>query len=136
VAAERGHAFALDEPDQPVPVSADPGDVAIMLDNLIENAIVYSPAGGVVTVTVSGDGVRVRDQGPGIDPAEAARVFDRFYRGSAGRAAPGGTGLGLAIVRDLAGRWRGSVGVEPSDAGTCIAVRLQAAREGVEIANS
>jgi two-component system sensor histidine kinase MprB len=95
-----------------------------VLDNLIENAIVYGPDGGTVALSVGGDGVvRVRDDGPGINPAEAARVFDRFYRGSAGKETPG-TGLGLAIVRDLAARWGGAAEVEPSGSGTCIAVRF------------
>jgi signal transduction histidine kinase len=71
----------------------------------------------------------VRDNGPGIDPAEAARVFDRFYRGTAGRGTPGGTGLGLAIVRDLAARWGGAAELEPGGAGTSIAVRFPHAEE-------
>jgi signal transduction histidine kinase len=76
-----GHAGALDleEPADRVSVTAEAADVAAILDNLIENAIVYSPGGSAVAVAVGGDGVvRVRDNGPGIDPAEAARVFDRF----------------------------------------------------------
>jgi signal transduction histidine kinase len=89
-----------------------------------------------VAVAVAADGsLRVRDDGPGIDPAEAARVFERFYRGRAAGAAPGGTGLGLAIVRDLAARWGGRASVEPAGAGTCIAVHLVPAGEG-DIANS
>jgi two-component system OmpR family sensor kinase len=106
-------------------VAADAADVAAVLDNLIENAIVYGPAGSAVAVSVAGEGVvRVHDNGPGIDPAEAARVFDRFYRGSAGRETPGGTGLGLAIVRDLAARWGGAAELEAGGPGTTIAVRF------------
>jgi two-component system OmpR family sensor kinase len=63
-------------------------------------------------------------------------VFDRFFRGSAGRSAPGGTGLGLAIVRDLAARWGGGVELEADGPGTCIAVRLSPAPEADDIANS
>jgi len=137
VAAEHGQTLALDEPPEAVAVVADASDAAIVLDNLIENAIVYSPAGGAVTVAVSAAGVvRVRDEGPGIDPAEAARVFDRFYRGSAGATAPGGTGLGLAIVRDLAARWGGGAELEPAGPGTCIAVRFAPAPQAADIANS
>jgi two-component system sensor histidine kinase MprB len=85
--------------------------------------------GGAIAVSVAADGVvRVRDHGPGIDPAEAARVFDRFYRGSAGKETPG-TGLGLAIVRDLAGRWGGAAELEPVATGTSIAVRFPPAQE-------
>jgi two-component system OmpR family sensor kinase len=136
VAAEHGATLTLAEPADPVVVAGDSADVAIVLDNLIENAIVYGPPGGAVAVAVAADGcLRVRDDGPGIDPAEAARVFERFYRGRAGGAAPGGTGLGLAIVRDLAARWGGHTGVESAGSGTCIAVRLVPAGEG-DIANS
>jgi signal transduction histidine kinase len=125
VAAERSGTLTLAEPPGPMAIAADAADVAAVLDNLIENAIVYSPEGGTVAVSVARDGVvRVRDSGPGIDPAEAARVFDRFYRGSAGREAPGGTGLGLAIVRDLAARWGGAAELEPDGPGTTIAVRF------------
>jgi two-component system, OmpR family, sensor kinase len=125
VAAEHNGTLTLAEPPGPVAIAADAADVAAVLDNLIENAIVYSPEGSTVAVSVSGEGaVRVHDDGPGIEPAEAARVFDRFYRGSAGRDTPGGSGLGLAIVRDLAARWGGAAELEPSGTGTTIAVRF------------
>jgi signal transduction histidine kinase len=137
VAAEHGNTFALEEPAGPIHVAADAADVAVVLDNLIENAIVYTPSGGAVSVAVDEGGlVRVKDEGPGIDPAEAARVFDRFFRGSAGSSAPGGTGLGLAIVRDLAARWGGTVKLEPVESGTSIAVRFPAARQAPAVADS
>ena len=72
------------------------------LGNLIDNAILYTPAGGRVVVEVMAAPVRVRvsDSGPGIDEDERHSVFDRFVRG---RLATGeGSGLGLAIVRDIA----------------------------------
>jgi signal transduction histidine kinase len=101
-------------------VASEPGvevlsageDLGIVLDNLVENAISYSPAGTSVRIATGSRGpfgfVAVDDEGPGIDPEEADRVLERFYRGSAstGRA---GTGLGLAIVRVLAERWGGHV---------------------------
>ena len=68
--------------------------------------------------------VRVDDDGPGIEHAEADRVFERLYTS---RAAPGrrvGTGLGLAIVRELAAAMGGSAGVEPRRSGTRLVVRL------------
>jgi signal transduction histidine kinase len=90
-----------------------PADVAHILDNLIENAIRYSPAGTLVAVEVEEDagrpGVVVSDTGPGIPAGERERVFERFYRGVGGRATGPGTGLGLAIVAELAGRWDGTV---------------------------
>jgi signal transduction histidine kinase len=136
VAEDREQTFALDAPRIPVVVGADPSDVAIMLDNLIENAIVYSPTGATVSVTVSNTGggtVRVEDDGPGIHPSEANRVFDRFFRGKAGSGVPGGTGLGLTIVHDLAARWSGSVELEPSGRGTRIAVRFPEPGEATEL---
>jgi signal transduction histidine kinase len=130
VAADHAGTLTLDEPAAPVPAAAEAADLAAILDNLIENAIVYSPEGSTIAVSVTGDrSVHVRDDGPGIDPAEAARVFDRFYRGSAGRETPGGTGLGLAIVRDLAARWGGAAELEPGGPGTSIAVRFPPAGE-------
>jgi signal transduction histidine kinase len=85
------------------------GDIALLervLDNLIENALRHTPAGGRVTVAAEphGDAVRVavRDTGAGLTPAEAERVFDRFYRGDPNRSSTAGqSGLGLAIVKSI-----------------------------------
>jgi two-component system, OmpR family, sensor kinase len=94
-------------------IFADPGDLGHVLDNLIENALRYSPPGTRITVeTSSPDGRRaltVADDGPGIPVEERSRVFERFYRGSNGRRSGPGTGLGLAIVAELVERWGGEV---------------------------
>jgi len=82
-----------------------------LLGVLVENACRYTPAGGVVRVSVHLQGDRVslsvEDSGPGIPPAEADRIFDRFHRAS---REPGGAGLGLAIaskvVEETGGKWR------------------------------
>ena len=88
-------------------------DVAHILDNLIENALRYTPPGTTVTIETSGSGrtaeLVVSDTGPGIPPMDRDRIFERFYRGSDGRSAGPGTGLGLAIVAELAERWEGKV---------------------------
>jgi signal transduction histidine kinase len=85
-------------------------DLAIVLDNLIENALKYSSP-GTVTVECGIDGnetyVAVSDEGPGLEAGEEERVFERFARGRGGRDAPG-TGLGLALVATLARRWGGA----------------------------
>ncbi len=92
---------------------ADPQDVAHVLDNLVDNAIRYSPDGSEVTVEAERrDGssvLLVSDTGPGIPPDERARIFERFYRGTTGRHAGPGSGLGLAIVAALVERWGGEV---------------------------
>jgi hypothetical protein len=85
------------------------GDIALLervLDNLIDNALRHTPAGGRVTVAAQPQGARVRvavqDTGAGLTPREAERVFDRFYRGDPGRSSSAGqSGLGLAIVKSI-----------------------------------
>ena len=109
-ARRSGHELIVDE-GQPTEVCAATEDVAAMLDNLIENALRYSPAGGRVSIGWRSDGRRVRigveDEGPGIDEDESERVFERFYRGSASHGGEDGTGLGLNVVEALARRWDG-----------------------------
>ena len=89
-----------------VAVSGDRDGLHIMLRNLVDNAVRYTPEGGKIDVSVyagpEGPVLEVTDSGPGIAPADRARVFDRFYRG-AGQEIPG-SGLGLAIVRNIAER--------------------------------
>ena len=108
-------------------------DVAAILDNLVENALSYSPTLTTVTIEWGSSGghafVAVIDDGPGIEPEETARVFERFYRG---RASPGtpGTGLGLAVVAALARRWNGAVSLERRPTGgTRAVVRLPSASQ-------
>lgn len=93
---------------------ADPLRLHQLLENLLSNALKFSPEGGAVTLSAERDGPwlcwRVRDEGPGIAPAEQARIFERFYRSPSARGIPG-TGLGLAIVKHLAGLMDGEVTV-------------------------
>src|SRR5207248_8870190 len=95
----------------PAEVWAEPADVDHVLDNLIENAIRYTPDGTIVRIEVGAAGPRavlaVSDDGPGIPPEDRTRIFERFYRGSTGRRSGPGTGLGLAIVDELVRRWGG-----------------------------
>ncbi len=111
-AAGRSVTIALDT--VPLRVLADPMRLAQILDNLVGNAIRYGRDGGSVTLGLRAEGrtgaISVHDDGPGLDPAEAARVFDRFYRADPSRSrAAGGSGLGLAITRSLAEAMGGSV---------------------------
>jgi two-component system, OmpR family, sensor histidine kinase MprB len=76
--------------------------------NLLDNACKWSPLGATVEVVVADGEVVVRDEGPGIDPADLPYVFDRFYRSADARRLPG-SGLGLAIVRQVAEMHGGAV---------------------------
>ncbi|MFN3430258.1 MAG: sensor histidine kinase, partial [Candidatus Sericytochromatia bacterium] len=107
LAQARGVTIALG----PMPVDADAvGDaerIARAVRNLLENAVWYAPAGGHVSAGIEREAnavrLRIGNDGPPIGPGERERLFDRFYRGTAGRAArPEGTGLGLAISRAVA----------------------------------
>ena len=97
-----------------------------MLNNLIDNAIQYTPAGGRVTVRIrQQDGrvtLEVEDDGPGIPVDERERVFERFYRMPGG--APEGCGLGLAIVREIVQGHHATVSVQSGAGGrgTCMSV--------------
>jgi two-component system, OmpR family, sensor kinase len=136
VRAEQGeHQLELARGEDVVVESSDE-DIAIMLDNLVENAIHYSPPGTTVTLEWGRDGgdayIAVLDEGPGIDVEDEAALFERFARGSTGRAGPGGSGLGLAIVRTLARRWRGEALIaNRSDGGARAEVRLPTSGTGL-----
>jgi signal transduction histidine kinase len=107
-AEAHGHELALYSPNGRVAhMHGAPADVDRALDVLVENAVLYTPPGTPVTVAVDGRGIDVLDRGPGIEPGEEERLFARFHRGSAGRAAAPGTGLGLPIARELMRRWGG-----------------------------
>jgi len=111
-AASQGKTLAAGRAE-PAEVWAEPADVDHVLDNLIENAIRYTPDGTTVGVEVRSVGplavLAVSDDGPGIPPEDRTRIFERFYRGSTGRRSGSGTGLGLAIVDELVRRWGGEV---------------------------
>lgn len=100
-------------------VMADRGRLAQVLMNLVRNAITHTPEGGMVAIDVKPDEglvqLVVSDTGAGIEPEEAARIFDRFYRTDASRTrATGGFGLGLAIAREMVDAMGGRISVESS----------------------
>lgn len=131
-AASRKLALAADLSEvasMDVYAEADPTDVAIALDNLLENAITYTESGSV-TVRLSTDAggatIDVTDTGVGIAPEHLPRVFERFYRVDPARTrASGGTGLGLSLVRHVVERAGGTLSIASTvGQGTTVTVRL------------
>jgi two-component system, OmpR family, sensor histidine kinase MprB len=86
------------------------------LDNVLDNAIKWSPPGATVEIRLSDGILTVRDHGPGIGESDLPHVFDRFYRAAAARGLPG-SGLGLAIVKQTVDDHGGSVIVANADGG-------------------
>jgi signal transduction histidine kinase len=118
-------------------VAATEADLAVVVDNLVENALNYSPIASTVTIEWGVDResawLAVLDQGPGISPDERERVFERFFRGESSRDADG-TGLGLSVVQALAERWGGSVRLlDRPEGGTRCEVRLPLIVEHAEV---
>ncbi|MFD1505247.1 DUF4173 domain-containing protein [Georgenia yuyongxinii] len=100
-------------------VTADPGRLAQVVANLLDNAIRHTPAGGEVTVRTAADGpdhwaLEVADQGPGIPPDRAQQIFTRYWTAGEGG---GGTGLGLAIASWVCDLHGGSIAVVPTSDG-------------------
>jgi two-component system phosphate regulon sensor histidine kinase PhoR len=100
-------------PPEAAHLVVDAGKLHDVLRNLVENAVHYTPEGGIIEIAARViDGryqLTVSDTGPGIPPEDLDRVFERFYRVDKSRARPGGTGLGLAIVRNLVHVLEGTV---------------------------
>jgi two-component system OmpR family sensor kinase len=120
----------------PVVVEGDPDRLRQVLDNLVGNAVSHTPPGTAIEVRVATDTrpagtapaawavVTVHDDGPGIDPADAPRIFEAFYRSDPSRSrASGGAGLGLAIVATIVEAHGGTVALRPGP-GATFEVRL------------
>jgi signal transduction histidine kinase len=119
-ADSRGIELDLEGPESVPPVDGDPARLGQVLDNLISNALKFTPAGGSVRVrlrvAVGSVALEVEDTGIGIPEAEQARLFDRFYRASSAtaRAIPG-SGLGLSVARAIVEGHGGTIGVASVD---------------------
>ncbi|TFV67326.1 UNVERIFIED_ORG: HAMP domain-containing histidine kinase [Bacillus sp. AZ43] len=140
VQPDRPIGLRLDESLTDVPVViGDEGRLRQVVGNLVTNALTHTPREARVTVTVAqapeDDGVlvlQVADEGPGMQPADAARAFERFYRADASRtrgeaegSPAGGTGLGLAIVSSLVAAHGGRVDLDTAPGrGATFTVRL------------
>ncbi len=117
MALQRSITIVSQPPRHPVAVRADREGVRTILDNLVSNALKYSPEGRQVEVAWEPQEqwveLRVIDQGDGIPAEQHERIFERFYRVDAARSRDlGGTGLGLSIVKHLCQMFGGTVGVE------------------------
>jgi two-component system, OmpR family, sensor histidine kinase MprB len=86
---------------EPTVVRGEPQRIQRAVANLVDNAVKWSPPGGVVQLELQGGELSVRDHGPGFADADLPHVFERFYRAEGARGLPG-SGLGLAIVRQAA----------------------------------
>lgn len=112
---------------EPAVVEGDDTSLAILLSNLLDNALRHTPVGGRIDVAVRNTGgaptLTVADNGPGIPPEDRERVFDRFYRG-AGNEEPG-SGLGLSIVKRIADAHGASISLDAPATGTGLAVTVR-----------
>jgi signal transduction histidine kinase len=111
-------------------ISADPARMVQVFSNLVDNALLYIPQGGQVTLSaraVAGDlEFRVKDSGPGVSENELERIFDRFYRSDPSRQRnESGSGLGLAIAKSIVEKHNGRIWAESKPGeGTTIVIHL------------
>ena len=129
-----GHRFVAQVESSPLQAEADPDKLRQVLDQLVSNAIKYSPDGGTVTVsarrTTEAIELAVSDEGIGVPPSERDRIFTKFYR--AADAQGRGTGLGLFIAQGLVREMGGRMWVDaPEGRGSRFAFELRPAADGV-----
>ncbi|MFF3848819.1 sensor histidine kinase [Streptomyces sp. NPDC002328] len=131
-ASHPGHPLTVRPGPASVRLRLDPHRIRQVLDNLLTNAAVHTPAGTPVSVAVSltpgAALVRIADKGPGIPSGDRARVFDRFYRVDKARSRDrGGSGLGLAVARSLVDAHGGSLTLADAPAPTVFTLTLPTA---------
>lgn len=122
--------IVTDLADNLAPALADPNRLTQVLTNLLRNALRHTSPGGIIALTAHMDGdqilIQVRDTGQGIPPDELEHIWERFYRGRAGRQMDHrGAGLGLALVKELTEAMGGSVSVDSElGQGSTFTIRL------------
>ncbi|MBI1965298.1 MAG: HAMP domain-containing histidine kinase [Betaproteobacteria bacterium] len=131
--AVRARGLTLEIAAEDAMLSADSEKLRVVLDNLVSNAVKFSPANGVIRVAarLSGGALEldVMDQGPGIAREERARIFDPFYQARHDGAGPlRGTGIGLSVVKEYVFAHGGSVEVVDSARGAHLRVRIPLTR--------
>lgn len=111
---------------EPCRIKGDPAMLGVLMRNLVDNAIRYTPAGGTVRVAIAQDpqqvALEVCDSGPGIPEAQRAQVLERFYRITGSEES--GSGLGLSIVQRIAGLHRAALRLENQEGGRGLCVRV------------
>ncbi len=133
-ASAKGISLDIEPAEETLAVQADEEGMRQIVDNLLDNAIKYTPDGGSVSVRWGRDGsqarIEVSDTGIGIPASEQQRIFERFFRVDRARSRQlGGTGLGLSIVKHLAQSFGGSAGVQSHPGkGSCFYVMLPLTR--------
>jgi len=104
-AQRKGLSWQISLPTADLRLVVDPDRLAQAIENLVNNAIKYTPAHGSISITVEADragvSIHVQDTGTGIAPIDQARIFEPFFRGQTMRRFPQGMGLGLTIARDV-----------------------------------
>ena len=125
-------------PSVPLMAWADPARLDQILDNLLKNAVAYSPRVTPIEISASAEAdhalIRVRDHGAGIDPADRERIFERFARGATAASQPG-MGIGLYVSRAIAMRMGGRLFIEESSSqGTVFAVEIPLAVAEADLA--
>lgn len=123
------HPIVVVMPEQPVLVVADGDRMQRVLENLINNAIKYSPDGGAVELSIASESghavIRVRDYGIGVSPEALPRIFEASYRAREATTCAPGLGLGLSIAAQVIERHRGTIEAAPAEGrGTTFTVRL------------
>ena len=111
------HTFKVNLPDDLVKIEADKDKISQVMENLISNAVKFSPQGGEITVSIEQSEekakISISDIGMGIPEKDLPHIFEKFYRAdNASRAAIGGTGLGLAIAKYIIESHGGEISVE------------------------
>lgn len=122
-AFKKGIDLGFEGTEEVITILGDELSLKMLLDNLIDNAIRYTPAGGQVTVRVGANGkvLAIEDNGPGIPAAEREQVFERFYRGAHSEY---GSGLGLAIVHEIAQLHKARITLEAPSGGKGTVVKV------------
>ncbi len=126
--ASPDHTLRLEVPGTPVPVRCDPVRMSQVLNNLVSNAIKYSPAGGEVRVALTQRDkhavLSVADHGIGISPEDVERLFEPFQRSRSAHPEIPGVGLGLSVSKKIVEAHQGSIGFESRADGTTFHVEV------------